>query len=69
MSTKLSEDIRLAKKIITTDKNGIDESIFDDRSGMYRGTTEVISKLQYQNALKNRQRILSVIASGDQIIN
>ena len=68
MTAQLNEDIELAKKVISGEvEKGNCEFCYI--SGIYRGTTEYICKSSYQNALRNRIRILSVIASGDQIIN
>ena len=68
MTAQLNDDIELAKKVISGE---VQKETYDfcDISGIYRGTTEYICKSSYQNALRNRIRILSVIASGDQIIN
>ncbi len=68
MTNEVYKDIEIAKQMVL---KGISKGYegFDDKSGIYRGTTENISEIEYQNALKNKKRILSVIASGDQIIN
>lgn len=61
------EDIDLACKII----NGkINKSYkFSNVSPIYKTTNENISKDEYSNLLKNKDRVLSIIGSGDQILN
>ena len=68
MSTELQEDIETAQKIITTGKRE-DGFGFSSVSGIYRGTNEVISAKGYKDLITGRERILSIIASGDQILN
>ena len=69
MSIELDNDISLAKQVVKSKDNNFWRYVFTENSGIYRGTTEMISDEHYQNALRDRKKILSVIASGDQIIN
>ncbi len=68
MSMDLEKDIETAKGLI-------EGTVFPPRhvhcdiSGIYRTTNEIVSAKEYQDAIRNRERILSVLASGDQIIN
>ena len=64
----LSEDIDNAKAVI--DKK-IDNSsfAFNEFFPIYKSTNECISHIPYMDSLKNKDRVLSVIGSGDQIIN
>jgi hypothetical protein len=64
----INEDISLAQRIVSRSffNNG---SPFSDCSRIYRCTNERIKAIPYIDTLKNKNRILSVIGSGDQIIN
>ena len=62
----LKEDIRLAQMIVAN-KYFDNKSRYNDTSIIYRGTNECVSS--YIKYLINKKRILSVIASGDQILN
>ena len=66
--TNLNEDITLAQQIVSRKKlpSG---TMFSDISGLYRTTNEYISSKNYLETIKDKERILSVIGSGDQIIN
>ncbi len=64
----ISEDIENAVKLISG-KIKRDESSFDSNSMIYRTTNETISNPAYIECLKDKKRVLSIIASGDQIIN
>lgn len=68
MEKILNEDISLAQQIVSR-KTLPARHVFSDISGIYKGTNEFITNEQYQEALKNKTRILSVLGSGDQIIN
>lgn len=59
------DDLLLAQQIIVRGSNN--EKIFHDSSFMYMTTNEKINL--YQQLLKNKHNVLSVIGSGDQILN
>ena len=64
----LHEDIISAQKIVSvTVSNFGGSDNFHNTSAVYKVTNERMK--DYQKYLKNRKRILSVIASGDQILN
>lgn len=61
-------DLFMARGIINGDmKNNSDD--FSPSSPIYKTTNETISHKEYIDAIKNRERVLSIIGSGDQIIN
>ena len=68
MSIELEYDIDIAHRIVT-DNNRWEARGYNLSSGIYRGTNEMISSKEYTSFITNRERILSVIASGDQILN
>ena len=68
MNNKLNEDIKLAQNVILRETLPTRHA-FNDISGIYRMTNENVSSKEYISSIKNKERILSVIASGDQIIN
>ncbi len=64
----LRDDIILAQKIVAGRYNNINDSnSYSNKSFVYKFSNEEISS--YQKYLKNRSNILSVTASGDQILN
>ena len=63
------EDLRLAQLIVSNKYHESDDRNYNNTSTIYRSTNELISNKKYIEMLKNKKRILSVIASGDQIIN
>lgn len=64
----LSEEISIAQKIIGTSYSNLAKDIpYHNISHIYRTTNEQI--INYQEHLKSRKNMLSVIASGDQILN
>lgn len=63
----INDDIRTAQKIVSHSKSNVLEKPYHSNSFIYRTTNEEISK--YQFLLENRDSILSVIASGNQILN
>ncbi len=64
----LKEDIIKAQKIVSNSStNIVSDTPFHKDSFIYRATNEDISK--YQEYLKNRENTLSIIASGNQILN
>ena len=48
---------------------GVNQGTFNPYSFIFRCTNEVINSKEYTDCLKDRNKILSVIASGDQILN
>ena len=64
----LIDDIDLAKKIISGKLVPKDYS-YNDHSMIYKTTNETISNESYFSYFKNRDRVLSITSSGDQIIN
>ncbi len=66
--TKLQEDIRLAQTIVGGSYRNLDTTnSYHENSFIYRFSNEDITN--YQKYLENREKILSVTASGDQILN
>jgi len=61
------EDLKLAKEVIDGKINK--KQFFNSLSSIYKTTNENISDEIYTKSLKNKNRVLSVIGSGDQIIN
>ncbi len=62
------EDIILAQRIVgIAESNLLSEEPFHNHSGIYLTSNEAMSAIQ--KYLNNREKILSVIASGDQILN
>ena len=66
---KVHNDIIIAQKILSNSFSFSTSCVFDDSSKIYRGTNELVSSEPYVKAISNREKILSVIGSGDQIIN
>jgi len=64
----VNDDIILAQNVVgLSGTNMVSDQIFHSTSGIYIKSNERIES--YQKYLENRERILSVIASGDQILN
>lgn len=64
----LNEDIEVAQKIVERNHfSNITNQIYHNQSFIYATTNEKIK--EYQEYLKNRKKVLSVISSGDQILN
>lgn len=63
----INEDIELAKQIIR-EKNK-ERPLHNDSSAVYKASNENMSDSNYVELLKNNKSILSVIGSGDQILN
>lgn len=63
----LKEDIITAQKIVSGSFNNIGKNHYHGNSFIYRFTNEKIN--EYQKYLENRKKILTVTASGDQILN
>ena len=62
-----TNDISIAQKIVENTKSNYGEVMFHNNSAIYKKSNEQIKN--YQNYLENRKKVLSVIASSDQIIN
>lgn len=65
----VKEDVRIAQHVIEGDLLIIFEPTFHSHSIIYPSTNEKISSPIYKDSLKNKEKILSVIGSGDQILN
>ena len=64
----LNDDIKLAQKIVLGTHNNINnKNSYGDTSFVYKFSNEEISS--YQKYLENRNDILTITASGDQILN
>ncbi len=68
MNNNLNEDITIAQQIVTREKLP-PRHYYGDISGIYRFTNEVMSSKEYKDAITDKEKILSVLSSGDQIIN
>lgn len=62
-----NRDVILAQRIITGSYNPLRKASYHDASFIYKITNEDVSS--YFNLLKDRERIFSITASGDQILN
>ena len=69
MFDNYKEDLKIAQLIISNHYVDNDYRNYNSTSTIYRCTNEIINCSEYINILKDKKRILSVIASGDQIIN
>ena len=63
----INEDIDMAKDLINI--KGINTPLFTDTSAIYKTTNENMNDNNYINLIKNNRSMLSVIGSGDQILN
>lgn len=63
----LYDDIKTAQEIVSRKTNNVTFSPYHNSSFIYRTTNEEISK--YQFLLNGKDKVLSVIASGNQILN
>ncbi len=63
------DDIITAQKIVSRNFEDILDTNFYRNSGIYNFTNEVISSANYKREITNKSKILSVIGSGDQILN
>lgn len=63
----LNDDIKLAQKIVSGSYNNTGSLFYYDKSFIYKFSNEEISS--YQNYQKNKKKMLSITASGDQILN
>lgn len=62
-----NDDIEIAQQLVSGRLNKLGHKFFHDSSIIYCSSTENVSI--YWNLLQNREKILSVISSGDQILN
>ena len=72
----LETEIELAKLLVyALDENKpdflkwVNKGFFNDLSFIFRCTNEMINSDEYIEVLKDKKKVLSVIASGDQILN
>jgi hypothetical protein len=63
----LNDDIKLAQKIVSGSYNNTGSLFYHDKSFIYKFSNEEISS--YQKYQKNKKKMLSITASGDQILN
>lgn len=63
----LYDDIKMAQEIVSRKRKNVTSSPYHNSSFIYRTTNEEISK--YQFLLNGRDKVLSVIASGNQILD
>ncbi|MDO4963860.1 MAG: DUF3419 family protein [bacterium] len=63
----LEEDIIKAQKIVLGTDYNINNDCYHNSSFVYKTTNENIR--EYSNYLKNRRKIFSITASGDQVLN
>ena len=63
----LSNDIRIAQQIVSGSIINVKNDSFHNSSFIYRFTNENLTMVY--NFFKNRERVLTVTASGDQILN
>lgn len=64
----LDDDINIAKEIIDGKINN-EVYKYSDTSSIYKTTNECISHKPYMKSLENKDRVLSIVGSGDQILN
>ena len=64
----VDDDIKKAQEIIEK-KDVIGSYAFSNYSRVYRGTNELISDKNYIKLLKNKKRVFTLTASGDQLLN
>ena len=67
MTERLNEDIVSAQQIVAAPRET--SEMFNSFSIIYRGTNEAVSNEIYQDLLKDRERVLTITASGDQLLN
>ena len=67
--SNVNDDLIIAQRIMERDYFNFGGVTYHDTSAIYKVSNEVISAVPYQEALKNKEKVLSVIASGDQILN
>lgn len=63
----LNDDIKLVQKIVAGSYNNTGPLFYHDKSFIYKFSNEEISS--YQKYQKNKKKMLSITASGDQILN
>jgi len=67
--SNVNDDLVVAQKIMERDYFNFGGVTYHDTSVIYKVSNEVISAVPYQKSLMNKEKVLSVIASGDQILN
>lgn len=66
---KVRDESVMAQRILERDFFNFGGKFYHSNSAIYKVSNEMISAQPYQEALADKNRILSVIASGDQILN
>lgn len=68
-SFNIEKDIDKASQIITSSSLERNNNVFDSNSGIYLFSNEDMSDNVYRKELTGKKNLLSVIGSGDQVIN
>lgn len=63
------DDLEIAQNIMEGSIHNFGNSYYGDSSCIYKVSNEKISSIPYVESIKDRDDVLSVIASGDQILN
>lgn len=66
---EVKKDFEMAQNLIEGNRYDWFGSVFNSYSTIYPSTNERISSRLYKSLLKGKEKILSVIGSGDQILN
>jgi len=64
-----NDDLIIAQNILERSYFNFGNNHYNDYSPIYKVSNEKISTPQYKDSLSNKKKILSVIGSGDQILN
>ena len=64
-----NDDLTIAQNILEHSYFNFGNNHYNDYSSVYKVSNEKISAKSYQETLSNKKKILSVIGSGDQILN
>lgn len=67
--SNVKEDSILAQQIATNAESNLKDTAFHSSSSIYRFTNERMGSSAYVDAIKDKKKILSVVGSGDQILN
>ena len=65
----MDTDKAIKKALLVRDQTREKSIYFHDCDRVYKGTNENIKSMPYQEALRSKDKILSVIGSGDQVLN
>ncbi len=66
---QIENDLEMAQNLIEGKNDNLFGPVFHSHSIIYSSTNEIISSPLYKNCLTGKERVLSVIGSGDQILN